>query len=202
MRATCAASFFGSLSSLAAAARRSSSSGNRRPQEEAQAAGHLPVVERDLGAARRRFDPVEERRRHQHARQRGADGALVRELPGRARRAIEAAQAGLLAGGERTAPGAAGERQHVVDVPGLRQLHRRHGRVVVRAQLLHVRLQPPPAARRSAPASCRRSCGCPSSRRSGRAACRGRRRGTATSRTDPSRRARARRDRRRRPCSS
>ena len=65
----------------------------------------------------------------------------MRELPGRARRAIEAAQSGLLAGGEGTAPGPAGEGHHVVDVPGLPQLHRRRGRVVVRLQLLHVGLQ-------------------------------------------------------------
>ena len=67
--------------------------------------------------------------------------ACVRQLPGRARRAIEAAQSGLLAGGEGTAPGPAGEGHHVVDVPGLPQLHRRHRRVVVRLQLLHVGLQ-------------------------------------------------------------
>ncbi len=86
-----------------------------------------------------RLDAIEERGRHEDARDQRAHGRVVIEVRHRARLLVERAQARLLVGRQRPAPCAAGECERIGHLAGLRQRLRSHHLVVVRAQRLDVR---------------------------------------------------------------
>ena len=87
--------------------------GDGRPEEEAHAAGHIPIAERLGGHGfQRLFDAVEECGRNQNAGQEGANGFVVIALGGHGV-VVEGPQALLFLFGQGMAPGNGGEAEAI-----------------------------------------------------------------------------------------